>query len=42
MHPALMVPELTDDEGEECLARLEAERRRRWALRRPQSTTCRP
>ena len=35
MHPALMVTDLTDDEGKDFLARLEAEHRRRWALRRP-------
>jgi hypothetical protein len=34
MYPALVVTDLTDDELEDLLAQLEAERRRRWALRR--------
>ena len=34
MFPVLRVSDLTDDELEDLLAQLEAERRRRWALRR--------
>jgi len=40
MHPALTVTDLTDDELEDLLAQLEAERRRRWALRRQRHRAC--